>query len=74
MAVRESIKNDKTTIEKSYFIWGISADSKTFCKGSKKFLGKVKLPWLLYVVFKDDAADNVKIMVLRIRIFSIKLY
>lgn len=60
MAVRESTENDKTTVEKRYFICSIKADAKLFAKAVRSHWGIESTHWLLDVVLKEDASRERK--------------
>ena len=60
MAIRESIENDKTTIEKRYFICSLNADAKLFAKAVRSHWGIESTHWLLDVVLKEDASRERK--------------
>lgn len=60
MAVRVSTENDKTTIEKRYFICSINADAKLFAKAVRSHWGIESTHWLLDVVLKEDTCRERK--------------
>ena len=60
MAVRESTENDKTTVEKRYFICSIKSDAKLFAKAVRSHWGIESTHWLLDVVLKEDASRERK--------------
>lgn len=60
MAIRESIENDKTTVERRYFICSIKPDAQLFAKAVRSHWGIESTHWLLDVIFKEDASRERK--------------
>lgn len=60
MAIRESTVNDKTTIEKRYFICSIEPLANLFAKAVRSHWGIESIHWLLDVVLKEDSSRERK--------------
>lgn len=60
MAVRESTVNDKTSIEKRYFICSIEPLADLFAKAVRSHWGVESIHWLLDVVLKEDSSRERK--------------
>lgn len=54
MAIRESTENNKTTVERRYFISSLKADAKMFAKAVRNHWGIESTHWVLDMVFKED--------------------
>lgn len=54
MAIRESIQDGKTSIERRYFITSLKADAKLFAKAVRSHWGVESMHWVLDMVFKED--------------------
>ncbi len=60
MAIRENIENNKTTIERRYYICSIKADAKVFAKAVRSHWGVESSHWILDMVFKEDQSRERK--------------
>ncbi|OPZ84359.1 MAG: Transposase DDE domain protein [Firmicutes bacterium ADurb.Bin419] len=60
MAIRENFENNKTTIERRYYICSIKADAKVFAKAVRSHWGVESTHWILDMVFKEDQSRERK--------------
>lgn len=60
MAVRESFENDRTTVERRYYISSLKADAKVFAKAVRSHWGVESTHWILDMVFKEDESRERK--------------
>lgn len=60
MAIRESVENDKRTVERRYYICSLKADAKTFAKAVRGHWGVESTHWILDMVFKEDQSRERK--------------
>lgn len=60
MAIRESTENEKTTIERRYFISSLKADAKIFAKAVRSHWGVESTHWILDMVFNEDQSRERK--------------
>lgn len=60
MAIRESIENEKTTMERRYYICSIKADAEIFAKAVRSHWGVESTHWVLDMVFKEDQSRERK--------------
>jgi predicted transposase YbfD/YdcC len=60
MAIRENIENDRTTVERRYYISSLKADAKTFAKAVRSHWGVESTHWILDMVFKEDQSRERK--------------
>lgn len=60
MTIRESIENDRTTIERRYYICSLKADAKAFAKAVRSHWGVESTHWILDMVFKEDQSRERK--------------
>lgn len=60
MVIRESTENEKTTIERRYFISSLKADAKIFAKAVRSHWGVESTHWILDMVFNEDRSRERK--------------
>jgi predicted transposase YbfD/YdcC len=60
MAIHENFENNKTTIERRYYICNIKSDAKVFAKAVRSHWGIESTHWILDMVFKEDQSRERK--------------